>query len=587
MLKGLKFFFKFGWKIEKKYIIYLLLNEFIKAAIPIINIVLPKFIIDELLGSARVEYIILFVGCLLLNNFMGSIISNFLMQTSFKYRLKIYNEFELMICRKTAEADYSNLEDPEFYDMRQKAYQFLYANGKGFSYVLDSAVSIIGKVFILVGIIVIISTLNIFMVLLFIILVLLNSLVESWSKKKTVTLTLEASQVERKNDYYSELFSDNLFAKEIRIFNLKDWLLDQYKKYLGDYKKYYDKQISFSLKSVYFSSLTNFIQQGVAYTYLVIKVIKGENTIGDFSMYLGAISTFSEAMRNVMSSIIDVRQYAPYYEAMNGYLNIPCTMNNYKGERFTDEIQIIEFIDVSFKYPGQSTYALSNINLTILSGEKISIVGENGSGKTTLVKLLLRLYDPTDGQILINGKDIRAIDYNDYLNLFSAVFQDYKLFAFSLKENVRLSNKTVKDNEIITYLYDSGLKKTLKNMEKGIETSIYKIFDESGIEPSGGEGQKIALARALCKAAPVVVLDEPTAALDPRAEYEMYKNFDKLINGKTAFYISHRLSSSKFCDKIIVMSNGKIIEAGSHDELIHKNGLYNELFQMQSCFYVD
>jgi ATP-binding cassette subfamily B protein/ATP-binding cassette subfamily C protein len=247
----------------------------------------------------------------------------------------------------------------------------------------------------------------------------------------------------------------------------------------------------------------------------------------------------------------------------------------------------IAFRDVSFSYPGQAGYALRGINITLKPGQKLSIVGENGAGKTTFVKLLCRIYDPTEGEILLDGVDIRDIEYDEYVALFSTVFQDYKLYALSLKDNVALSaSDTASDGEVEAVLRKAGFGEKLDSLPKGVHTLVYRNFDGEGFEPSGGEGQKIALARALYRDAPIAILDEPTAALDPRAEYELYQRFHDLVARKTAVYISHRLSSARFCDTIAVLKNGEIAELGTHEELIAAKKQYAELFSMQAQFYV-
>jgi ATP-binding cassette subfamily B protein/ATP-binding cassette subfamily C protein len=245
---------------------------------------------------------------------------------------------------------------------------------------------------------------------------------------------------------------------------------------------------------------------------------------------------------------------------------------------------VIEFRNVSFRYPNQERYTLKNINITIRGGEKLSIVGENGAGKTTFTKLLARFYRPTEGTIYLNGVDIQDYDYDQYAEMFSVLFQDFALFVMPLRDNITLG-RNIGDKEIITALEQSGFKDRLARLEKGLDTPVYKTFDETGFEPSGGEGQKIAMARALLKGAPVVILDEPTAALDPRAEYEMYMRFNEMVHGKTAIFISHRLASVTFCVKVAVFKNGEIVDHGTHDELMKKQGLYHELFTMQAQFY--
>lgn len=245
----------------------------------------------------------------------------------------------------------------------------------------------------------------------------------------------------------------------------------------------------------------------------------------------------------------------------------------------------IEFKNVSFKYPNTDVYILKNINTIIHSGEHLSIVGKNGAGKTTFIKLLCRLYEVTEGEILVNGVNINDIEYSKYLDLLSVVFQDYKLMAFSIKDNIDMGQNKYPDvenkiNELCEIVEIDSWINSLKDKQN---TNLYKMFDESGIEPSGGQAQKLAIVRALYKDSPIVVLDEPTAALDPIAEFEVYNNFDKLVGGKTAVYISHRLSSCRFCDRIIVFGGGTIIEDGSHDKLMeNQKGFYYNMYNTQA-----
>ncbi|MBQ7428745.1 MAG: ABC transporter ATP-binding protein [Butyrivibrio sp.] len=246
----------------------------------------------------------------------------------------------------------------------------------------------------------------------------------------------------------------------------------------------------------------------------------------------------------------------------------------------------IEFRHVSFAYPKTDRKILDDISIKIRPGEHLSIVGLNGAGKTTFIKLLCRLYDPTEGEILVDGVNIKEYDYKEYMQQIAPVFQDFKLFAFSMGENIAFDKAG--NAKISKYTDLVGLKDLLGKLDNGFNTNIFKYFDEKGIEPSGGEQQKIAISRALFKDSPIVILDEPTAALDPLAEYEVYKEFHTLVGGKTAVYISHRLSSCKFCDKIAVFSEGHIAEYGTHDELINvPSGIYAEMFEAQAKYYVE
>ena len=585
MFKSFMFLLKLIWRFNKKYIFYAALFQIVTALVPLTGVVMPKYIIDELTGLQRVEYLAVYVGALVLINLVGSILLAYLEGAMFTSKSEVFSSFECMMAEKLMTCDFESLEDPGFLDVKEKAHRILYAEGQGFGAVLDHAFNIAGKVFIFAGLVGVLSTLNIWMVLVFVALVLLNSAVESRVQKRYVSWDIEKAPIERRSAYLLNIIENFEYGKEERIYGLKDFLISRVAKHLGESDAFYKRQTRELNKSQYFTAVTSFFRDAISYIYLISKVIAGSIQIGSFTMYVGAVSQFSTAMNDMMSSIVNIRRFGLYYDELNKYINMPQTMR--EGEKTVDNETgeyTIKFENVSFRYPGSEIYALKNVNITITPSEKLSIVGENGAGKTTFVKLLLRLYDPTEGRILLNGTDIREFDYDEYQNLMAAVFQDFRLFSFTLKENVCFDKKC-SDEVVIDCLRRSGFENKLDQLPKGIYTNVYKNFEEDGFEPSGGEGQKIALARALFKDTPVVILDEPTAALDPRAEYEMYQNFNKMSEGKTTIFISHRLSSSRFCDKIAVFAGGEIKEYGSHDELYSKDGMYHELFDMQAKFY--
>lgn len=596
MFKGFAFLLKYTWKFNKMYVVYILLFQLVTASVPLITIVLPKYILDELTNGRRIPYLALYIGLLIGVNLIGGILITFLRGRCFTSKGTVFKNFQLFMAEKLADCDFEQLENPEFLNIKEKAEQFLYANGQGFGVVLDSAINIIGKLFVFAGLVAILSTMNIWIVLLFIVLVLLNALVESKIRENYVKWDMEKAVIERKTGYLNGLTEEFQTGKEIRLYNYKDILLRKIASHLTISDNFYKKQTHAYNKFYYFAGFTAFLREGVSYGYLAWDVICGSCSIGDFTMFLSAISQFSSAMTDVMQSILNMRQFGLYYKELEQYLNIPAKMQ--QGKRLplprhkSGEAQAytIRFSHVSFRYAGQSQYALQDVNLTIHSGEKLSIVGENGAGKTTFVKLLTRLYDPTSGTIYLNDVDIRDIDYMQYQSILSAVFQDFTLFSFTLRENITLGNPDLygdqTDEVIKKCLIQSGFKNKLAQLDLGLDTHIYRDFEPDGFEPSGGEGQKIALARALYKNAPIVILDEPNAALDPRAEYEMYQNFNMLVQGKTAIYISHRLSSAKFCDKIAVFQSGTIAEYGTHNDLIQQGGIYAELFSMQAQYYI-
>ena len=291
--------------------------------------------------------------------------------------------------------------------------------------------------------------------------------------------------------------------------------------------------------------------------------------------------------RHFVNVVTDLASNTKYVKMYFDFLDIP--NRKYQGtlpiEKRDDDKFTIEFQNVSFRYPGSSKYVLKNFSIKFNIGERLAVVGKNGSGKTTFIKLLCRLYDPTEGEIFLNGIDIRKYNYKEYISLFSVVFQDFKIPAFPLGQNVAASIEydKVKAEDA---LKRAGLRGLLSKLPFGLDTPVYKDFDNRGVDISGGEAQKVAIARALYHDTPFVILDEPTAALDPLAEYEIYSRFDELVGTKTAVYISHRLSSCQFCNDILVIDKGKAVQRGNHNELIkEKDGLYYKLWNTQAKYY--
>ena len=328
---------------------------------------------------------------------------------------------------------------------------------------------------------------------------------------------------------------------------------------------------------------------GMIYLFTCLKALGGAFDVGSCTQYIGAATAMVTNVFALTDMIGTLKANTPYLEKTFAFLDIPNSM--YQGslttEKRSDRRYEVEFRDVSFRYPGSDIWALRHVNMRFKVGKRLAIVGENGSGKTTFIKLLCRLYDPQEGQILLNGIDIRKYRYDDYMGIFSVVFQDFQLICQPLGANVAGSMEYDRDRARKA-LIDAGFADRLAAMEKGLDTMLYKNLSEDGVEVSGGEAQKIAIARALYKDAPFIILDEPTAALDPIAEAEIYSKFDEIAGDKTAIYISHRLSSCKFCDEIAVFHEGAVIQQGSHAELLaDRGGKYYALWNAQAQYYTE
>lgn len=335
------------------------------------------------------------------------------------------------------------------------------------------------------------------------------------------------------------------------------------------------------------SAAVSVVFVGIVYGFVCLKAWAGAFGLGAVTQYVAAITQMTSGVALCFSVIGDSRNNAVFLEQVFDFLDMPNEM--YQGsltvEKRRDRKYEVEFKDVSFKYPGSGDYALSHVNMKFEIGKRMAVVGMNGSGKTTFIKLLCRLYDPTEGEILLNGIDIRKYNYAEYMMIFSVVFQDFSLFALTLAENVA-AGETYERARVLDCLDKAGFAERLKSLPEGIDTYLYKDYNKDGINVSGGEAQKIAIARTLYKDAPFIILDEPTAALDPIAEAEIYEKFNEIVGDKTAIYISHRLSSCKFCDEILVFDEGAVIQQGSHEALVADHGgKYYELWQAQAQYY--
>ena len=385
--------------------------------------------------------------------------------------------------------------------------------------------------------------------------------------------------------YFGQWSTNLKNGKDIRIFqmgNLIQWKLKH------DYRDLTSVYLKTGTAGGKESAKRAFVGQaaaGLAYIYVGIKAVYGVIGVGDILLYTGAINQAAVQVTELARRIWSFQKMNGYLSTFDEFLQRPSMA--YDGtlpiEKRDDAQYEFEFHDVSFSYPDTEVKVLDHVNLKFEIGKKMAIVGRNGAGKTTIIKLLCRLYEPTEGFITLNGIDIRKYNYKEYVKAFSVVFQDFELFSMPLDENIA-SGTEVDEERIWEVLDEVGLKERVKNMEDGIHSRLYHDNGE-GIDISGGEAQRFAIARALYKDGPFVILDEPTAALDPIAEAEIYENFNQMIANKTAIYISHRMSSCKFCDDIVVLEHGKIAEYGTHEQLMAKNGIYANLYETQAQYY--
>ena len=583
-----------------------IIHSFLQSISPFINIYMSSMIVDQLVSARNVDRLIILVGITISLNLVVHLLLKGLGHLLALLRSIMGQNQDMRLNEKIISMDYQHVENSEVHVLRTKIQEAENMNGGGI-YALLSYFSILIEGLVIVGTsIVLIKEMfyagsaidssvslinspifNIIFISLLAIGTIYNLKLKQDSERKFFSSFNQVMVYNRIGMFYAEQIMDYNSGKEIRLYNQKDLYINGMTDMVNRFNKVFEEIVAENIKYGAGNGFISSLLSSLVYVFVGLKAILGYISVGNVVKYTGSINQFKRGSSTLLSAIIGLKTNNQYAQLYLDFLNIEG--EKYKGtlpvEKRDDDEYEIEFRNVSFKYPGTEEYVLKNISLKLNIGERLAIVGMNGSGKTTFIKLLCRLYDPDEGEILLNGIDIKKYDYDEYLNLFSIVFQDFKLFSFSLGQNVAASVE-YDEKEVEDILIKAGLKERLSTMPKGVHTPLYKDFDEDGVEISGGEAQKIALARALYRDAPIIILDEPTAALDPIAEFEIYSKFNEIVGTKTAFYISHRLSSCRFCDEIAVFHEGRIVQKGSHEELLQDvNGKYYELWHSQAQYY--
>lgn len=581
----LRYFYGLAWKYNKPYFLLIAVNIIVKGFSPFINIVIPKFIIDELLGQRRIKIIIYYAAALVILDLAVQLINSLLTFLMNKSQTMLELKYNELLGQKTMDMDFEYTENPKVLTQLEKAKTGMSWYSGGISGLSENITSIISGLITLAGTVYIIGKLSPVLILILVSIIIINMLVLSRSEKLTSIFMKNLVGVNRKFGYFFGLLKDFKYGQDIRMYNATGMLMKRVDEYIDQDWRGYKKNTKIQNKYQVIMTLLNVVQQSVLYGYLGIKALFRIISIGDFQMLISAANSFTGSLSDILSQIIRIAKNADFMNDYIIFMKYPNKKDTGTLSAYKNKDHVFEFKNVSFKYPGSDTYALKNVSIKIPTGQKLSIVGQNGAGKTTFIKLLCRLYDPTEGEILADGINIKDYSLEEYLKLFSVVFQDFRLLAFSIAENISISeerNNQLLDNAVTK----AGFNEKVKSLKKGFDTSVYKTFDQEGTEFSGGESQKLAIARAVYKNSPIIILDEPTAALDPLAEYDIYNHFDNLIGNKTTIYISHRLSSCRFCDKIAVFHKGEIIQYGSHSELESiKDGKYHEMWNAQAKYY--
>ncbi|MCX4339271.1 MAG: ABC transporter ATP-binding protein [Lachnospiraceae bacterium] len=592
----LAFMMKLAWK--KKPLLFLLYalrliqDVFDRAW----QIFLPKLLMDELqlfMSGAEVArhlhnlsmYAVISVTVTVVNYLLRDIVDGHVRSVIREW----FQEYIAVdIARQAMEMDFEHTEDPDALDALNKAQEGMGWYSGGVEGVLGELFHVISNILVIcggAGVVLVTCPLLVPVQL----VALLGFLYFNMRINRIEVHHFEKlSKENRIFAYFFYQIAEMCYGKDIRLYNSAGMMGKRTDEQADRMFHTWQSQDRQTRSNNWAMDVINTLRDAISYFYIGYLAITHKISLGDFAMCVAAASVLYQSLFALTNGLQQVTKRCNYAHRYLEYLNYPAAME--KGSRsITPGEHTIEFADVSFRYPRAENFVLRHINLTIKSGEHLSIVGLNGAGKTTLVKLLCRLYDVTEGAILIDGVNIKEYSEEEYRRLFAVVFQDFELFAFSLKENVALAGSESADTERIAEILKlTGLSEDVEKLPEGMDTMIFKSYDEHGTELSGGQQQKTAIARALYRNAPIVILDEPTAALDPIAEYEIYRQFETLVGGKTAIYISHRLSSCRFCDRIAVFADDTIKEYGTHDELVGvEGGIYAEMFHEQAKYYTD
>lgn len=570
---------------DRKQIIRILLFTLAAGIYPLFAVFLPKIAIGILEQGGQeaarklMTAMAVYLGAAGLTGTVKVYLDNVIRVHNTRIRLNYLSD----VFRKMVTMDYCHTEDASFFERNQRGMNAGSNNTEGIEGIYNKLAEIPSQAVGITGMAVVIGSLNVWILLAVIFHVAVTLLVSWKGHRYSYSRKEEVAKAERKMNYYYRTTHDFSYGKDIRIYNFRERILKNYGDRIRDYAQIMGQIARREYLLGFCSLFTLLLADSMIYGILIYQAWQGM-AVSSFSMYLTAAVSLMASMLSFGENLAFIQEQGQYvgdfYRLLDENLNMP----GGTARKPEDTLEVV-FEDVTFRYPGSDTNIFSHLNFTIHKGERLAIVGVNGAGKSTLVKLMTGLFEPTEGHIYINGREIREYHKEELYQMYGAVFQDVNVFAFTLRENVSCTSEGTDDRRVREALEKAGILEKAESLEKGLDTMMLKVIDENGTDFSGGERQKLSIARSLYKGGNMVIMDEPTAALDALAEAEIYEKFSVLVEGKTAVYISHRLASTRFCDKIALFDKEGLKEYGSHEELMEQKGEYYRMFQIQGKYY--
>ena len=584
LLHNIRYLIKKTMEFDCKVIYECMLYAFMIAMIPLLTSFFSKYITDELIGK-RKELIICSLIVFFLIGLFTKGISPYLKSLYEPRIMGVREKFINLLNKKVMDMNYEYTESSEIGTKLDLAMRAVSDNMSGIEGMLNCLVIMVGNSLSIIVYSVFIFLYKWWIFVWLIFFLCIQTFFELKKERYEIDRAKEIAACSRKKDYLYYVMGDFRNGKEIRLNELSSYFSEKFEEAGGELLEIQKDIFEYKGKCQSLEYVIKGVEMIMVYFTLFYSYRIGEITVGQFSFYFSAISIYKILLGQFMNSIIEMQKQSYFIDDYCDFL----ALKEYYSLSVDNSIEINEINEIEiehlyFAYPNSEKYVLNDVSLKISKGERIALVGLNGAGKTTLIKILCGFYQPTLGVIKINGIDISRINKKSYVNQISALFQDYNFFAFSIKDNI-VGGVEVDEARVDQIINQLNLRALFNELKNGIDTTLYRILDKDGVEFSGGQNQRIAFARALYKRNSLILLDEPTAALDVVTETELYEDFNDLTEGKMVIFISHRLASTKFCDRIITIYEGRIDEVGSHDELIAKNGRYAELFRLQRCKY--